>query len=456
MAKLSLEEVLEKGSGGEILLLGRLELFSKEEIENFLSVRDLSLSCEYSLATLAVVEGRGLKMPEELLSEQAYSDGIAHYRLEELEKIISATLKPDEVLMALKLGKDKERLLRLLSNEYLSDDFFLRLLRLYEWEGSELMDSEQDRKVLIALMQRFLKLSIYEQDALHSPATLLRLIRTTNSPRVLEALLDLPSFEFRVGKRRRISIPQAIAMRSILNQSTLKRLLRYRDESIDWILASNPSLSKELQNHLWKQRASSIGVALASNPSLNEELFEELLQENEDIVKVLLESQPIDTLRFKKILDSCSSDLLLFLGSNTLLSREVAKKLSSMPNSELQKSLASNEGLDIDILNTLFEKEELHIILAKNSAIDETLAKKLFDIADPKILEALSANPATPEYLLQKLYDFEHFDYLKGLASNPSTPMSLLHQLKTDHRLWLILQKNETFVKEANREMGMR
>jgi hypothetical protein len=44
----------------------------------------------------------------------------------------------------------------------------------------------------------------------------------------------------------------------------------------------------------------------------------------------------------------------------------------------------------------------------------------------------------------------------RALAANPSTPMAILHQLKTDHSLWLILQHNETFVREANREMGMR
>ncbi len=443
---------------GEILLIGKMELFSKDEICAFIASKGLTISQNYNSSTVAVVEGRGLKMFEELLSEEAYSDGVVHYRLEELEQIISARLKPDEVLMALKLGKDKERLLRLLSNEYIDDEFFLRLLSLYEWEGAELMDSEQDRRVLISLMQRFLKLSVYEQDALHSPSTLLRLIRTTKSSKLLEAILELPPFEFRVGRGKRITISQAIAMRPILNSQTVKKLLKYRDESIDLILASNPSLTSEFQNYLWKQRGEEVALALALNSSLNEELFDILLLKNGEILETLLSYQPIDRVRFKKIIKCIGKDseYISYIGKNTLLTQELIYELLNIPDYTLKENLARNETISSDILNIFFEKEEFHLALAQNRAIDDTLAKSLFDRQNPNILEALSANPSTPKDLLQNLYNLGEFRYYQGLASNPSTPMPLLHQLKTDHRLWLILQKNENFVKEANREMGMR
>jgi hypothetical protein len=92
--------------------------------------------------------------------------------------------------------------------------------------------------------------------------------------------------------------------------------------------------------------------------------------------------------------------------------------------------------------------------LAANPALPVETLRQLY--GDEELREALAANPATPPELLGELFETGEFRYHQALAANPSTPMEILHQLKTDHRLWLILQKNETFVREANRETGMR
>ncbi len=458
MSRSPLESLLESGGPGEILLLGEADYFTEKEIRNFLERRGLSVSREYTPATVAALEGRRLWMPEELMSEQAYSEGISHYRLEELERIISRELRPDEVLMALKLGSDTERLLRLLRNEYLANDFFLRLLRLYRWEGEELMESDRDRAVLIALMERFLDLNVYERDALHSPVTLLRLIRQTDKAELLEALLEFPAFAFRLGRGERISIPEAVATREILNPATVKRLLRRREPEIDRILAANPVLSPNLQRHLLEQRGDEVAVALAANPALAEDLFERLLQAEGEVPETLLHFQPVDLPRLDKILKRFGEEgaCLTILGENRELAEAAAERLAALELPVLCKALAANESVPSRVLESLAHKEDLHPLLARNPSTPKALLEKFFASGKAEVLEGLAGNPSTPEPILEKLYARGDFGSLQALAANPATPMEILHELKTDHRLWLILQRNEKFVREANREMGMR
>ncbi len=459
MSRSPLESLLESGGPGEILLLGEADYFTEAEIRNFLERRGLSVSREYTPATVVALEGRRLRMPEEIMSEQAYAEGIPHYRLEELERIMSRQLRPDEVLMALKLGSDTERLLRLLRNEHLADGFFLRLLRLYRWEGEELMESDRDRAVLFALMERFLDLDVYERDALHSPVTLLRLIRNTDKAELLEALLELPDFEFRLGRGERLSIPEAVAMREILNPATVKKLVRRRESGVDRILAANPVLSPKLQRHLLEQGGEEVAVALAANPALAEDLFERLLQKEGAVPEALLRFQPVDPPRLEKMLKRFGKEdarLVAILGENRELTEAAAERLAALELPALQRTLAANESVPSRVLESLAHKEELHPLLARNPSTPEALLEKFFVLGKAEVLEGLAGNPSTPVPILEKLYARGDFGLLRALAANPATPMEILHELKTDHRLWLILQRNQKFVREANREMGMR
>ena len=457
MGRERLEALLERGGPGELLVLGEGDCFSPGEIARFLKRRGFEAVEELSDAVVAVLESRRLSPAAERLGERAYAAGIPHYPMEELERIVSASLRPKEVLMALKLGRDDERLLRLLGNEHLDDDFFLSLLRLYRWESDELMGSDRDRRVLIALMERFLKLSVYEQDAYHSPSTLLRLINATENPELLDALLDLPSFEFRLQRRERLSIPQAIARREILAPRTVERLLRLGDEKVDAFLAANPSVSPGILRQLHGRGDPELRRALAANPALPETLFEALLEEEGEVREILLHFQPVDLERLEKIEAALEEpELPAALGENGNLEPEVFRRLAEREHSALSAALASNPSLPPELLERLAARRELHPLLAANPSAPQGLLRRLYERGEAELLEALGANPSTPTEILEALYERGESALHRALAANPSTPMAILHQLKTDHSLWLILQHNETFVREANREMGMR
>ncbi|ADV45532.1 hypothetical protein [Nitratifractor salsuginis] len=456
MGRRNLKELLESGGPGELLLLGKGDAFTFEEIERFCRRQGFEIVREFSPAVVAVLEGRRLSMPEELLSEQAYAEGIALYRLEDLERIMSEAIRPEELLMALKLGDDMERLLRLLGNPHLEDGLFLRLLELYTWEGEELMESDRDRRVLHAMMERFLELDPYERDALHSPATLLRLIRSTDNPDLMEALLRLPPFEFRGRRGMRLSIAEAVASREILKESTVRKLLKMREEGVRLILAANPALKGPWQRRLLESGGEEISEALALNPALDEELFADLLKMGGEVTEKLLRHQSIRPERWRLIVEHFAEEgVPEFLGENPGLCTKAAEAMIERGGPGPRRALAANEYLPEELLERLAEDRELWPLLAGNPAISEDLLRRLYR-EEESLKEILAANPSTPTELLKELFESGEFRYHQALAANPSTPMAILHQLKTDHRLWLILQKNETFVQEANREMGMR
>jgi hypothetical protein len=306
-------------------------------------------------------------------------------------------------------------------------------------------------------MERFLKLSVYEQDAYHSPSTLLRLINATDSPELLDALLDLPSFEFRLQRRERLSIPQAIARREILALRTVERLLRLGDEKVDAFLAANPATPSGILQGLYGRGDPELRRALAANPALPETLFEALLEEGGEVREILLHFQPVDLGRLEKIEAALEEpELPAVLGENGNLEPEVCRRLAEREHPALSAALAANPSVPPELLERLAVRKELHPLLAANPSAPEGLLRRFYERGEAELLEVLGANPSTPTEILEALYERGEFVLHRALAANPSTPMAILHQLKTDHRLWLVLQHNETFVREANREMGMR
>lgn len=458
MEKKSLAALLERGGPGTILLLGSADYFTEEEIERALKKRGFETTREFRPgAIVAAIESRRIPPAQELESEAAYKAGVPHYSMEELERLLSDALSERQVLMSLKLSRDRDRLVRLLRNEHLSDEFFLDLLRLYSWESDELMGSDEDRYVLIALLERFLDLSVYERDALYSPSTLLRLIVTTQNPELLDVLLTLPEFEFRRKGAERVSIAQAVAQRDILRPQTVAKLLSRREEEIDRRLAANAALDAEGRRTLFERAEPRTLEALAKHPDLEEEYFDVLLGSSKSVRDALLRFQPIDTGRLGKVLaHNFDEETLALLGENERLASEVYPHLLTLESDGLLRNLAANDATPPSILERLASRESLHPQLALNPASPEVLLWRLYEEGVPKVLEALAYNPSTPVELLERIYTLDDFALHQGLAANPSTPMEILHQLKTDHRLWLVLQRNEKFVKEANREMGMR
>ena len=99
-------------------------MFTHKEVKRFLKKFKVTITTEYSNDVIAVVEHAKLNPVEDDISNMAYEQGKVLYRLSELEKILSGSINDDELLMAIKLTNDQERVFRLLGNENISDRSF--------------------------------------------------------------------------------------------------------------------------------------------------------------------------------------------------------------------------------------------------------------------------------------------------------------------------------------------
>lgn len=460
--KESLASFLPKVKNTELLLLGSPEYFTEKEIARFLKHHGTVLAAETGEEVAAVIEGRRMKPEEEMVSEALYGEGVPHYRIAELERLMSEELGEREVLMSLKLGYDAERLLRLIENEYLADELFLKLLKLWRWEADDLMEGESDARILSALLKRFLDAGNYESDIYYSPVSLLRLIRETESPEVLGALVGWPGFTFRQQRGRSITLHEVIASREGLDRRSIEALRRRKEAAVDRALAANQAIGAEGIESYLARHDGVLDRALAANAALAIEHFAELAERGEAVAEALAAFQRIDTERLEILIRHFGwKNLPEALAENPRIDPEAFERILAKSEESFRRRLAANPALPPQSAERLTESEDERILeaLASNPAVGEETLRKIrerFGEKTERIDEALAANPSTPAELLEAFYETGREPLLTALAGNPSTPMEILHQLKLDFRFYPSVSQNPTFVDRANFEMGMR
>ncbi len=458
----NLESFLQKVQNAAVLLLGSTEYFTEEEIARFLKRYEVKLTRRAEEGIVAVLEGRRMNPAEETVSESLYAQGVPHYRIAELEHLMSEKLGGREVLMSLKLGYDAKRLLRLIENEYLADELFLKLLKLWRWESDELMEGDFDARILTALLKRFLDAGNYESDVYYSPVSLLRLIRETENSALLEALVDWPDFTFRQQRDHSITLHEALASHEALDRRSVESLRRRKEAAVDRALAANPAIGIQGIESYLARHDGSLDEALAVNPALATEHFAELAERGEAVAETLAAFQWIDEERLEILARHFGwENLPDALAENPRIDPEAFGRLLAKAPEEFRCRLAANPALPLEFVEKLAKSDDERILeaLASNPAVEGAILQKIrerFGEKTERIDEALAGNPSTPAELLEAFYVTGREALLAALAANPSTPMEILHQLKLDFRFYPLVSQNSTFVERANFEMGMR
>ncbi len=439
----------------KVLLLGRSTLFSDIEIINFLSNYNIDSSRDFSQELDVIIESRSINPIEDNISNDAYDRGIKIYKLHKLEEEMSRLLDENSTLMAIKLGSDMDRLDRLLSNEYISDNLFIKLLNIYEWEESEFGDSSRDRDIFIHTLTRFLHIKTNERDLLYSPLSLLKLIKESDNPELLLALISFPKVSFLQKNRSKLTIKEAIAQSPYIDKKITKKLLSFKDNHIDFFLASNPNISLDILNFLYDKNIDDINRALASNISIDNKLFIKLLEKEPDI---LLQYQPINLDRYNLAFGEAkaiTSDKILSI--NKLLEPKVIEILVSKDIEDVDNNILLNYNISQEIIEKIYNKQNpsLYKNIALNPSTPIDILEKLYKINSYDINIRLSYNTSTPHQILEKLFELDDFEISKGLASNESLDIELLNILKIDTRLRNELTSNQKFVDSISRNLGL-
>ncbi len=458
---LPLDKFLYKNSGKKVVLLGKGELFTREEYIAFLKKSDIEVVTRLEDEVVAIIEYHRISHVEELISCDAYVRDIPIYKLSEFEKIMSLSLVDSHILMSLKLKNDQKRLYQLLHNPYINDSLFLKLIPMYIWDNSNNSDNNEDRGVVIATLRRFLEFKANEEDLLYSHLTLNRLVRDTKNSDLLYALLYFPDYRFLQKGKQWVTLRETIASSSYVNQKTIRKLLNFRDKNIPFYLSANPSTPLEiLKKFANNYHETEIDEALASNITIDHTLFIELLSNRGSVREVLLTYQPINTQRFN-LIEAIQIEESSYgaLGKNILIEEDVLHRLVKRKNPFLLKSLAGNTSLDNSMIKTLYKKnkKEYDIILSANSSTPTDILMKIYqgNKSNQVLLSALASNPTTPLEILEELFELEIFEINEGLASNESLPLEFLNILKIDTRLRYALTNNQTFTDSITQSLGL-
>ena len=458
---LPLDKFLYKNSGKKVVLLGKGELFTREEYIAFLQKSDIEVVTRLEEGVVAIIEHHRISHVEELISCDAYVRDIPIYKLSEFEKIMSLSLVDSHILMSLKLKNDQKRLYQLLHNPYINDSLFLKLIPMHIWDTNKNNDSNEDRGVVIATLRRFLKIKTNEEDLLYSHLTLNRLVRDTKDPELLYALLYFPDYKFLQKGKQWVTLREIIASSSYINEKTIYKLLNFRDKNIPFYLSANPSTPLEiLKKFANNYHETEIDEALASNITIDHSLFIELLSNRGSVREVLLTYQPINAQRFN-LIEAIQIEESSYgaLGENILIEKDVLHRLVKRKNLFLLKALAGNPSLDESMLETLYKKnnKEYDIILSANPSTSIEILIEIYkeNINNQSILTALASNPTTPLEVLEDLFELEIFEVNEGLASNESLPLEFLNILKIDTRLRYALTNNQTFTASITQSLGL-
>ncbi len=449
--KPSLETLLSNSEGKSFLFLGREGIFTKDEIARFLKKDGISMTKYLEEGVVATIEHSSLNPVEEDISNDAYDVKIPSFSLEAFEKLLSEGINDDELLMGIKLSNDQDRIFRLLGNENIKEELFLKLLMMYEWHDEE-EDDRNDRDTIMYTLRRYIDIKPNEADLLYSYLTLRRLATEATNTKLLLALIGFQNFEFLVRGKEKVTLRETVARNEHLDKEVISKLVSLRDKKVDVALACNPSVSLPLLQSLLVKNSEKINEALATNKNIDDEIFNTLLDKEDKVIQLLLLSQPINTERLV-LIDTHGVDAKLFatIGANECLESAVIDELIGRDNEELICHLAGNDTLSVAQLENIYIKGIVPSFeyLAINPAASVEMLEMLYEKYDESAIRiALAHNKSTPEAILRALFERDEFEIYKSMASNSSLPMELLDILKVDTRLQNELAGNEIFVKE--------
>ena len=451
MTKQTLSELLESSSDKKFLFLGREGLFTKDEIVRFLKKHNISMTKNFEEGVVATVEHSSLNPVEDDISNDAYDAKIPSFSLDNFEKLLSEGINDDELLMGIKLSNDQERVFRLLGNENISEELFVKLLMMYEWHDEE-EDDRNDRDTIMHTLKRYIDIKPNEADLLYSYLTLRRLATEATNPKLLLALIGFQNFEFLIRGKEKVTLRETVARNEHLDQEVIMKLVSLRDKKVDVALACNPSIALSLLKSLLAKENEKINEALATNTNINNEIFNALLSKEDKVIQLLLLSQAIDIERLA-LIDTHNLDVnfVATMGANESLESNVIDALINRDNEALICNLATNDTLNVHQLENIYKKGIVASFeyLAENPVTPVKMLEMFYEEYDVSAMRiALAHNKSTPEAILRVLFDRDEFEIQQSMASNASVPLDILDILKVDTRLQNELAQNEIFVKE--------
>jgi hypothetical protein len=460
---MKIEEIIKNNQGGTVLFLGRVTNFTPEELTNFLEAQGMRYADKYKGQNVALTVLSTMMTPlEDDISYELYDMQIPEVRLAQFEEFYTKHLKPNTLMMSLKLSNDQERLKRLLKNSSFSDEVFLKLFKMYDWRGEGVYDNDDNRDATITFVDRFFRPDGFRDPAMvYSPITLSNIARDAKEGAILDAMLTMPNHEIKQSRKEDLrpkNLREIVALNPNIAHENIRYLLSFNDDRINSFLACNNSIRVDAQELIFNKSNEVTKLMLTQNENLDDSLFIELLKSDEEIVRSLLTFQKITEKRLKAILEAnLTEETLAMMGENNQIG-EVAEQLIGL-NRLLDEKLASNKQLTTEQLNRLYGLygDAFMLPLSLNLNLDPKLLEQFYANENEVLTVNIASNPSTPQSILDALSEKNIHKFNRGLAINPSTKLKYLEQFALDSELIMLMTTNQTYLDSINSaHVGMR
>lgn len=441
----------------KLFFAGRGDKVEKSELDRFIVQSGAELTEDIKEAEI-IIEGLVIPAYLEDLIYERYKEGVKCIYIHDFEKFFSNNVEVDSILMAVKISKDKDRIIRLLKNDYFNDDVFIKLASFYDFENKDLYDNDDNRDVCIAIVERFCELVKTNHNIQYSPIGIYYTVLEATNPKLLELIYSMPEYEI---SDKNIKEDQPTKLREVV--------------------ALNPNTSKQLQIQIMKNGDLGELKFLAMNESLFAGVKKALVDmKNSDITIALIKAKNYDITRLKELIEDTNlrSEVFKYIELNSELFSDIVSK--DLNEDELI-SLSLNESLDNSMIDRLFEfsyKEPKLNLLANpniskekiseyinssdveylyslgfNPTLSEDEFYKLFNLDILEVNIALAYNKKTPHSIYRSLSQKKIFEINSALASNEAVPLDVLLQYQFDYRVKVILGKNEAYKEYTKRTL---
>ena len=374
-----------------ILLFGKSRAFSSDEFVSQLNYHNILTSKEFSDDIALVIDGKMMTPYEQNESEKLYtekSNTLEFIEIDVFERELAKKLDEDTLLMSLKLSRDKDRLKSFILNSMISDSFFFKLIKMYDWANDDFFENDDNRDVSAAYISRFYENIERNHNVQYATTGFIHLIKQTKNSLLLENILTLKPIKYNSKMKKQMAVNE------YCNEKIFKLLQKDEDYEVKEALSINKNLNEEIIKEFIKDE--NLGSNIAKNINLKDEYFE-LLQ----IYKI---------------------------------------------------ALGLNESLSLDMQEKLYESGDIEVryALALNNKINSSVLNKLLESDNEDIKTALYENSNMPIEVLDKAY--KDNIYYEQLAKNESTPIEILYQLQLDSRYERFVKTNAGFGKHIQQE----
>ncbi len=441
-----------------IFFTGRANLIDLEELEKYLLQKGAVLVESMEKADI-VIKG---KFTPIIIEEELYVLSLTQLDILEINKLeeeFSKNLDIDSILLAIKISKDQERLLKLLSNEYFEDEVFIKLLRLYDFKDEDIYDTDENRDVCTKIVERFCSLVETNHNIQYAPIGVYYTALEASSDKLLEVIYNMPDFSIsdkNAQEDQPLSLKEVVALNP--NSSKTMHLQIIKNNRVNELrfLALNEAISPMVQKKLFEKNIQVVNISLIKASNYDENMIDEFLKD--DILrKELFKVVNLDDRLFDKFFESIDDISLVYLCMNKSLSSSMIKKAFEKNIDNANINLLKNKNCPNDKIEEFLNKQDkiYNISLAHNEALTKEQFESLYSLNDYDVNISLALNTSTPKEILKNLSLKEDRLINETLCANVSTPIGVLLQFQYDGGLKSIISNNDSFREFTRKNIGM-